>query len=113
MSNGAQTGADPGTIGLVIITSLFFGIIYAIAIYQLKKTNRLNGYTAFAVVIGVLITVALSAFIIGIPNALYVIMAFTCSGVPMIFGDIIAHQEEERQKEAELRQAIGGHNDQA
>lgn len=108
MSNGVQTGHDLGTIGLVIITSILFGIIYALSIYQLKKHNRLEGYTAFAVVIGVLITIALSAFIIGIANALYVILVFICTGTPMIIGDIIAHQEEERTKEAELRQTIMG-----
>lgn len=111
MDIGAQSGANPGTISLVVIAGLLFGTIYAIIIHQLKQAGRLDGYTALAVVVGVLISVALSAFLIGIINALLVILIFITTGTPMIIGDIYNYTEQRKRKDNEIRQVIGGQQD--
>lgn len=103
MEIGASIGSEWGIIGVI---ALLFGILYAITIHQLKQSDRLEGYTAFAVVIGVAITVGLSGFIIGWGAVLGVFFIFVCTGTPMVIGDIYQHTTERNQKAAELRRIL-------
>jgi hypothetical protein len=68
--------------------------------------NRKNGYTAFLVAIGVMITLAAAIPVIGIEAVLFIVLAFGCSGLPMILGDIWRTIKERERAEQLSRQFI-------
>jgi hypothetical protein len=69
--------------GLVLATLFLFGVVYAYLVRWLANSN-VQGQTAYAVVGGVGVTVLVSAVVIGMTNALYLIICFAASGLPMI-----------------------------
>lgn len=115
MDIGEQFGVNSGLIGAVSIASILFGIIYAVTIHLLREYGWLKGYTAFAVVAGVITTVTLSAFIIGLKAALIVVLFFICTGTPMILGDIYQNRLEAKREsgniEIDILQALGAGDD--
>jgi drug/metabolite transporter (DMT)-like permease len=80
---------------LVVIGSLFlFGLIYATLVNRLNRKGYSEGYTAFLVVAGVLVT--LTANIpLHHPNPwldyLLTLACFAASGLPMIINDWLRH----------------------
>jgi predicted tellurium resistance membrane protein TerC len=75
------------SVGLVI-----FGIGYnAVVAWVNRHPSGHEGYTALLVVIGVAITVLATTPLIGIESLLVLIIAFCCSGAPMIAGDVIRY----------------------
>lgn len=81
MINGDLSVIIPVSIGL-----LLFGILFNLLVSWLG--NRKTGYTALLVVVGVSVTVIGTIPVIGLDNALFLGLAFVCSGLPMILGDI-------------------------
>lgn len=101
------TGHDPGMIGAIFLIAFLCGVLYAIAIHHSKEL--IEGYTSLAVVAGVLMTLALSAFIIGIVPTLLVIAVFVCTGAPMIVGEIIDYNNTRRATGKELSDILREH----
>ncbi len=99
---GELTGIDSGTIGAVAAIGLLFGIAYNTFVAWLNHTGRGEGYTAFLVVGGVLVTLALAGLLIGLAHTLLVILIFICTGLPMIAGDVYRYTEARRQARADL-----------
>lgn len=108
MNLGELSGQDAGTIGAICLIALLFGILYAIIIYHSKE--RIEGYTSLAVVAGVLITLALAAFIVPLPYILLVLLLFVCTGTPMIVGEIIEASNDSRAKSKELSELLQEHS---
>lgn len=82
----------------VFLFLLLFGVGYNLLVeYFQKRTQR---YTAELVVVGVLVTVLASGFLIGWGSALIVLILFVASGIPMIVGSWIrvARDEEEARR---------------
>jgi len=107
MSIRELSGHDPGVIGAIFIIALLFGVLYAVAIHKLKE--MIEGYTSLAVVAGVLITLVLAAFIIGLVPVLIVALVFVCTGTPMIIGEIVQQAQERRAKSEELSRILKEH----
>ena len=95
-------------------TLVVFGAGYAYAIRDAKRCGYLEGYTAFAVVLGTAVTVlaAVVAMVGGgvialgqvIPVLFTLFLAFGASGLPMIVGDMAEHLEARRSEQAALRE---------
>jgi uncharacterized membrane protein len=66
---------------------LLFGTLYNLVVEHFQK--RTQRYTAELVVIGVIVTLVASGFIIGWNDALVVAILFAASGIPMIAGSWI------------------------
>ena len=89
---------------LVVYLALFlFGIGYNWLITWMESRNYLEGYTAFAVVFGVGVTVALTA-IVNWQYALITTGAFLASGLPMIFGSIWRYVRTREKDQNDARQ---------
>lgn len=88
-----QSGLIPVSAG-VYIALFIFGILYAVAVYQLQKLSLTEGFTAILVVIGVLVTL-LGCYLIeiyaGPLRTWHVLIAFVASGAPMLAGDIFSY----------------------
>lgn len=80
-------GIDSGHLW-VLFGAALFGVIYNQGISWLRRNGYDEGYTALLVAGGVIITLALAAFLIGAEAAILVLLVFVCSGVPMIVGSI-------------------------
>jgi len=63
---------------------LLFGVSYNLMVEKWQK--RTQRYTAELVVGGVLITVLVSGFLIGLESMLTVLVLFVASGTPMVVG---------------------------
>lgn len=85
MDNGNDLGAIPVAIGAGLIA---FGFFYDLLVTYLHKEGHSEGYTSLLVVGGVLVTALAAGFVIGWINVLWLLGAFTCSGLPMVIGDI-------------------------
>lgn len=68
-----------------------FGVAYNALVQDLRRRYGDHGYTAILVVAGVVVTVLAVAPRIGLRGLLYIMLAFICSGVPMIAGDVRSH----------------------
>lgn len=106
MNIGELSGHNMGAFGAIAIIALLFGVLYAIFIYYSK--DLMEGYASLAVVLGVLITLALSIPLAGLVPVLLVGVVFICTGTPMIVGEIIQHANERRAKSAELVEILRG-----
>lgn len=75
----------------VYVGLMFFGIIYAAVVFILGNAEMTEGFSSILVVIGVLATLA-GAWVIeattGRVTMFQLLLAFACSGSPMIVGDI-------------------------
>ncbi|HIP73097.1 MAG TPA: ammonium transporter [Anaerolineae bacterium] len=111
MDIGVQNGLNTGLVVMVAVTAVIFGILYAIFIEYIRRAKRLEGFTALSVVCGVLITLALSAIIIGLRAALLVVFIFACTGTPMIIADIWVYTTERKKKADELRAVLNRNDD--
>lgn len=79
---------------LIYISLLFFGLVYAMLVYQLGKRNQTEGRNAILVVFGTLVTL-LGAWAIerttGCLHAWQVFLCFACDGAPMAAADILTY----------------------
>lgn len=87
MEISTSFGLNLGTIGVTII-AIGAGAGYNYLIERLKEDDRLEGYSALAVVIGVILTLALAFPFIGLWPTIILCWLFACTGIPMIIGDV-------------------------
>lgn len=99
-----QIGIESGHIIITLGALLFFGILYANLINWLNRRGYSEGYTAFLVTGGVLITLLASITTHHedpIIDFLLELACFAASGIPMIINDayhyVLARQKEQRQ----------------
>jgi apolipoprotein N-acyltransferase len=97
---GADFGRVSGEISIaalaaVYIAGLVFGIGFNWMTDKATRSGFIRGYTALFVVVGVLITLALAAVVIGLLPALVVVGEFVFTGAPMILGEMVRHKREE------------------
>ena len=79
--NGQEIGIGTAWVAAGL---LIFGILYNVLVLKFQKwTDR---YTAELVVIGVLVTVVASGFVIGWGDAFLMVIFFAASGAPMLIG---------------------------
>lgn len=80
-------GSETETIMLTMGALFLFGCLYAILINWMRRTGRLDGFTAFMVVFGVLVTLVASTAVHH-PDPwldfLSTVACFGSSGLPMI-----------------------------
>ena len=77
-----------------ILAALAFGVIYALIVY-IPLHGKHGGYTSLLVVVGVMVSLAISIAAIGLENVLRVLMVFACTGGPMILGEAIRTKYDE------------------
>lgn len=83
--NGCNQAIDWRLIGAILAGLFFFGLAYNALVQVLG--DRKDGYTAFLVVAGVLVTLCGLA-LVSWEYALLALSLFAASGAPMILGDI-------------------------
>ena len=94
-SNGI---ANSTGLGIAFIALLLFGVGYNIIVERFQR--RTQRFTAEFVVGGVLITVLVSGFFIGVTDMAVVLILFVASGLPMIVGSWLrsARDDEEAKR---------------
>lgn len=105
---GVGIGTNAGTIAAVYMALALFGIGYNWLTAWAEQTGFIRGYTAFFVVGGVMVILALSAILVGLLDALIVAGAFVFAGTPMILGSMIRHKREELRMLEQLRREAEG-----
>lgn len=85
-----EIGTNSGTILAVYLALLLFGMGFNWLVAWAETKKYMEGYTAFAVVAGVGITLAVTAIFSPI-YALITLGAFAASGLPMVAGSIYRH----------------------
>lgn len=94
--------------GEVVFASVLLGLTLGSVGYNLLVAwfqKKHQGYTAFFVVGGVLWTLGGAAILIGIEDALMVLVCFAFSGLPMVLGSMLRNRddgEEARELAGEL-----------
>ncbi len=96
-----EIGSASGVIR-VLIGLLIFGVLYNWAVGWLEARGYDEGYTSFLVVVGVLVTLS-GVALLDWHAALLTMVAFVCSGVPMIVGSWWRHVQARRRAQDELR----------
>ena len=89
-----------------------FGVGYALFINWLRKEGYSEGYTAFLVVGGVLVTVVVSTFVHqphALPDLLLELACFAASGLPMVANDVHRYRLA-RQADQQYIKEMGGGN---
>ena len=77
-----------------ILAAMIFGVVYALIVY-IPLHGKHSGYTSLLVVVGVMVSLAISIAAIGLENVLRVLMVFACTGGPMILGEAIRTKYDE------------------
>jgi hypothetical protein len=98
-------GPNLGTF-LVSLSALAAGIAYNAVINQLKDDGKLEGYSAIAVVVGVLITAVFASLFVGLWSILIVGWFFVCTGTPMIVGDVTRAWAEKQATDEQIREIL-------
>lgn len=106
-----ESGMNWATIGLgwlflVGCLGVLIGVLYNHLVNWLHAEKHDQGYTAFLVVGGVVITLGLSLPFIGLVNTAVVTVLFICTGTPMIVGDIWRYVVERRQQAQKLNKTL-------
>lgn len=101
--NATQWAIDWPLMGAVVFGLFMFGIAYNALVGWIGE--RKEGYTSLLVVGGVLITL-LGAAIVSWQAALWIVLCFSASGIPMIIGDILRYIHKREKALAEQRQMI-------
>jgi hypothetical protein len=94
---GLDSGFIPVAIGLLV-----FGTIYNLVVAWMERNGYDEGYTAIMVVVGVLVTLGGLAMVDWRAAALTVV-AFACSGTPMVLGSWWRHAQARKRAQDELR----------
>lgn len=100
---GSTPALDGRLIGAVLAGLFFFGLAYNALMHYLD--GKKDGYTAFLVVAGVLITLG-GAALISWQAAVLCLVCFVASGIPMIVGDIYRAIKRREQAIARIKQEI-------
>lgn len=110
MEISTSFGLNLGTIGVTII-AIGAGAGYNYLIERLKEDDRLEGYSALAVVVGVLMTLSFAVPFIGIMPVLIVGWLFAATGTPMIIGDVSRAWKERKQRDTAVRNYLNERNE--
>lgn len=81
--------------GLILAALFIFGLLYNEIISYFERKGYLEGYTALAVALGVLVTLG-GVALVDYMAALIVLLAFIASGTPMLAGSIWRHMQARR-----------------
>ena len=104
-------GLNWEVIGLVLISLSLFGTLFALLMWVLG--HRKEGYTAFFVVAGVLVTLA-GVAVIDWRAAVLALACFTASGTPMMIGSVAQYIVQREREHAAIRaEALRKIDDQA
>lgn len=98
-----ELGSNPERVGLVAVVLVLAGFLYNEWVEYLESKRYTEGYLAFVVALGVVMTLVGVAFLLW-QAALIALGAFICTGMPMIVGSVIRHvrrREEEQRAERE------------
>jgi hypothetical protein len=87
----------------VLLAELLFGLLFNLVIASLERRGYLEGFTAFAVVIGVAGTL-MGVAVLDPRAALLSLGAFAASGLPMVVGSWWRHVQARRHGQESLRQ---------
>lgn len=82
---------------------LLFGIGFNALVSFAQRQNYLEGYTAFAVAFGVMVTLCTIA-LFDWRMAAFTLGAFVASGSPMIIGSVVRHVRARKQEQDHERQ---------
>lgn len=82
-----QLGIHSGDLW-VLFGAVLFGVFYNGFIDWTQTNGYSEGYVSFLVAGGVVVTLILSAFIVGIEAVIVVGIVFAASGLPMIVGSV-------------------------
>jgi hypothetical protein len=104
MENLAVFQPQISLIVIVYLVLLLLGILYNVLVAFAEKSGILEGYTALAVVIGVLFTL-IGVAVINWKAALLTLGGFVFSGSPMIVGEITRYAEARKKEKENVRQA--------
>ena len=95
---------------LALVGLALFGWVFNRLVQRLEEETPEHGYTAFLVAVGVLVTVAVMAPLIGLQATALLLAGFVASGLPMIVGSVgrsLARMRSERELlRAEARRAM-------
>lgn len=95
---------------LALVGLALFGWVFNRLVQRLEEETPEHGYTAFLVAVGVLVTVAVMAPLIGLRATALLLAGFVASGSPMIVGSVgrsLARMRSERELlRAEARRAM-------
>lgn len=84
---------------LVIACLLMFGMLYATLVRRLSNA-KVEGQTAYLVVVGVGATLIGAIAVVGLENALLMFACFAASGLPMVIEYVSRkHKEQKRDRE--------------
>ena len=72
----------------ILAALALFGVIYNHWVAQLENNGHDRGYMAFIVAAGVLVTLLGATFLVGVEVAVWTLLCFVASGLPMIAGSI-------------------------
>ena len=86
----------------VSIVLFLFGLGYNSFVAWLEKMGHDRGYTAFLVVLGVLVTLGGLAVVTSVETAIVGIICFGASGAPMILGSVWRHVRERASEESKI-----------
>jgi hypothetical protein len=87
------------TFGLTLAALFIFGLAYAALVRHISKVG-MQGQTAYAVIGGVAVTLALATFVVGITTTLVLLACFSASGLPMVIEYVTrVHLEQRRDRE--------------
>lgn len=103
-----QIGIESERIMAVIGGLFFFGLSYAALVNALHTRGYSEGYTAFLVVFGVLITLAMSTLLHHQDPLIDLVMELSCfaaSGLPMIGNDWLRHVQARKAEQDYLAHA--------
>ena len=89
----------------IYLSLIIFGIIYNQMISWMERKHYLEGYTAIAVAMGVLVTLGMTA-IFNWAYALLALGSFCASGLPMIAGSIWRHIKQREMEQFHLRMDV-------
>lgn len=81
-----------------LIGAVIFGVAYAAIVY-IPLHGKHSGYTSLLVVVGVMVSLAISIAEIGLDHTLRVLMVFACTGGPMILGEAIRTKYDENKRQ--------------
>jgi len=86
-------GALSGRVLALYPLALLVGVAYAWVIHRIESTGRAEGYAWLMVVVGVVLTLALCAPVIGLEATVAVGAMFVATGVPMIAVTIYRYEK--------------------
>ena len=85
----------------ILLGLAVFGVAYNRWVESLEKNGHDRGYMGFIVALGCGVTLAGAAFIVGLEPALWTLICFAASGIPMIAGSVDRYCQARKQQRQE------------